>query len=42
MALESGTIQGFILGPILYALYVSPLFYLQELSNNADNNFFIW
>ena len=34
-----GTIQGSILGPILYAIYVSPLFDLTELCNFADDNF---
>jgi hypothetical protein len=32
------TIQGSILGPIIYAIYVSPLFYLFQLANLADNN----
>ena len=36
---NSGTIQGSILGPILYAIYVSPLFDLTELFNFADDNF---
>jgi hypothetical protein len=30
--LESGTIQGSILGPFLYAIYVSPLFDLIKLT----------
>ena len=38
---KSGTIQGSILGPILYAILVSPLFDLQKLSNYADDNFVI-
>ena len=37
--INSGTIQGSILGPILYAIYVSPLFDLADLSNFADDNF---
>ena len=37
--INSGTIQGSILGPILYAIYVSPLFDLTDLSNFADDNF---
>ena len=34
-----GTIQGSILGPILYAIYVSTLFDITNLSNFADNNY---
>ena len=33
------TIQGSILGPILYAIYVSPLFDITNLSNFADDNY---
>ena len=36
---DVGTIQGSILGPILYAIYVSPLFDLEQLTNFADDNF---
>ena len=36
-----GTIQGSILGPILCAIYESPLFDLTDLSNFADDNFAI-
>ena len=36
---NTGTIQGSILGPILNAIYVSPLFDLTDLSNFADDNF---
>ena len=36
---NSGTIQGSILGPILYAIYVSPLFDLTKMTNFADDNF---
>ena len=39
--INSGTIQGLILGPILYAIYVSPLFDLTDLSNFADDNFIL-
>ena len=39
--INSGTIQGSILGPILYAIFVSPLFDLTDLSNFADDNFAI-
>ena len=41
--LSHGTIQGSILGPILYAIYVSPLFDLTDLTNFADDNFaLVW
>ena len=36
---EIGTIQGSVLGPVLYALFVSPLFDLTGLVNFADDNF---
>ena len=36
---KSGTIQGSILGPILYAIFVAPLFDLTDLLNFADDNF---
>ena len=39
--LVCGTVQGSILGPILYAIYVSPLFDLHDLTNFADDNFVI-
>ena len=40
---DVGTIQGSILGPVLYAIFVSPLFDLQSLINFADDNFcVIW
>jgi hypothetical protein len=34
-----GTVQGSILGPVLYALYVSPLFEFEELSAYADDTY---
>ena len=37
--IKYGTIQGSVVGPILYAIYVAPLFDLTDLSNFADNNF---
>ena len=38
-----GTIQGSVLGPILYALFVSPLFDLAKITNFADDNFcLVW
>ena len=39
--LVCGSVQGSILGPILYAIYVSPLFDLHNLTNFADDNFII-
>ena len=36
-----GTVQGSILGPIIYVIYVSPLFDLHKLTNFADDNFII-
>ena len=36
--LIGGTIQGSILGPLLYAIYVSPLFDLLNITNFADDN----
>ena len=41
IASKSGTIQGSILGPILYAIFDCPLFDLQKISNYADNNFVV-
>ena len=34
-----GTVQGSILGPILYALFISPLFDIEDLFSFADDNF---
>ncbi len=39
--LPLGTVQGSILGPILYAIFVSPLFDLYDLSNFADDTFIL-
>jgi hypothetical protein len=36
-----GIVQGSIIGPILYAIYVSPLFDISKLTNFADDNFVI-
>ena len=36
---NTGTIQGSILGPILYAIFVAPLYEISKLSNFADDNF---
>ena len=38
---ETGTIQGSILGPILYAIFVSPLFDIVNMTNFADDNYVI-
>ncbi len=34
-----GIVQGSVLGPILYAVYVFPLFDLHKIANFDDNNF---
>ena len=36
-----GTVQGSILGPLLYALFVSPLFDLAKMTLFADDNYII-
>ena len=41
MELVRGTVQGSILGPILYAIFVTPLFDLHNLTNFADDNYII-
>ena len=38
---DVGTVQGSILGPILYAIFVSPLFDLAKLTLFADDNYVI-
>ena len=38
---STGTVQGSVLGPVLYALFVSPLFDLTNITNFADDNFII-
>ena len=40
-SLDVGTVQGSILGPILYAMFVSPLFDLAKMTKFADDNFII-
>ena len=41
IAMNTGILQGSILGPILYAIFVAPLFDLAKLSNYADDNFIV-
>ena len=36
-----GTVQGSILGPILYAIFVSPLFELAKMTLFADDNYVV-
>ena len=36
-----GTVQGSILGPILYAIFVSPLFDLAKMTLFADDNYLL-
>jgi hypothetical protein len=36
-----GIIQGSILGPFLYSIYMSPLFDISELTSFADDNYII-
>ena len=38
---DDGTVQGLVLGPILYAIFVSPLFDLTPGTNFADDNYII-
>ncbi len=41
MELDTGTVQGSVLGPILYAIFVSPLFDLMHMTNFAEDNFVV-
>jgi hypothetical protein len=34
-----GSVQGSILGPVLYAIFVSPLFMIEDLDLFADDSF---
>jgi hypothetical protein len=36
-----GTVQGSILGPILYAIFVAPLFQIENLEGFADDMFIL-
>ena len=38
---NDGTMQGSVLGPIFYAIIVSPLFDLMQLTNFADDHYII-
>ena len=38
---ETGTIQGSMLGPFLYGIYILPLFDLEKMTNYADDNLII-
>ncbi len=37
--LHLGTVQGSILGPVLYAIFVSPIFDIPDMSAFADDTF---
>ena len=39
--LDVGTVQGSILGSILYAIFVSPLFDIAKITKFADDNFIL-
>jgi hypothetical protein len=41
MESDTGTVQGSVLGPILNAIFVSPLFDLTHITNLADANFVV-
>ena len=38
---NTGTVQGSVLGPVLYAIFVSLIFDLTKITNFADDNFII-
>ena len=41
LILTRGSMQGLVLGRVLYAIYVSPLFDLTQLTNFADDNYYL-
>ena len=38
---DIGTIQGSILGPILYALFIRPLYEIEKITTFADDNYIV-
>ena len=36
---KSGTIQGSVLGPVLFCLFIRPLFEIEDLTTYADDNY---
>jgi hypothetical protein len=38
---NTGIIQSSVLGPVLYAIFVSPIFDLTKITNFADDNFIV-
>ena len=41
MYLKAVRIQGSVLGPVLYAIFISPIFDLEDMSAFADDNYVI-
>ena len=39
LGIDIGTIQGSILGPILYALFIKPIYDLVKITTFADDNY---
>ena len=40
-SVDNGTVQGSILGPVLYALFIRPLYDIENLTTFADDNYII-
>ena len=38
---DSGTVQGSVLGPILFSLFIRPIYDLEEITTYADDNYVI-